>query len=174
MYMDVFPPCLHHVYTWYPQRLRRMSRVKDSCELLCECWELNLGPLEKQPLLFQWAISSPGNSYFYSLQVEMAETDQRKDPIQFQLGEPVSLLHFFNGAWWLLCCSVTKKSTLAWGSKLKESPFSAPGYYCLYNLNLSVDNILVFGGGCGVFKKYMYVLIRVSIAVKRHHDQDNS
>lgn len=64
MYMDVFPPCLHHVYTWYPQRLRRMSRVKDSCELLCECWELNLGPLDLasiSPVLIFMYIN---NTYF--------------------------------------------------------------------------------------------------------------
>ena len=25
--------------------------VTDSCELSCGCWELNLGPLEEQPVL---------------------------------------------------------------------------------------------------------------------------
>lgn len=25
------------------------TRVTDGCELLCGCWKLNLGPLEKQP-----------------------------------------------------------------------------------------------------------------------------
>jgi hypothetical protein len=25
--------------------------VTDSCELLCRCWESNLGPLEEQPVL---------------------------------------------------------------------------------------------------------------------------
>ena len=27
------------------------TRITDSCELLCGCWELNLGPLEEQPVL---------------------------------------------------------------------------------------------------------------------------
>lgn len=27
-------------------------RVSDSCKLLCECWELNPGPLKKQPVLW--------------------------------------------------------------------------------------------------------------------------
>jgi hypothetical protein len=25
--------------------------LKDSCELLCRCWDLNSGPLEDQPVL---------------------------------------------------------------------------------------------------------------------------
>jgi hypothetical protein len=25
--------------------------ARDSCELSCECWKLNLGPLEEQPIL---------------------------------------------------------------------------------------------------------------------------
>ena len=27
------------------------TRVRDSCELPCGCWELNLEPLEEQPVL---------------------------------------------------------------------------------------------------------------------------
>jgi hypothetical protein len=40
-----------------PSEVRRRcltsgTGVKDGCELPCGCWELNLGPLEEQPLLF--------------------------------------------------------------------------------------------------------------------------
>ena len=56
MWMD---GCLHvylyHMHAWCPGRPEsyKSSRtgVPDSCELPCGCWELNLGPLEKQPVL---------------------------------------------------------------------------------------------------------------------------
>ena len=57
MHMGVLPACVsvHHVCA-VPVEARRGCHipgtgVTDSCELLCGCWELNLGPLEEQRVL---------------------------------------------------------------------------------------------------------------------------
>jgi hypothetical protein len=47
---------VHHMHTHVSVEIRRGywipgAGVTDSCELLCGCWELNLGPLQKQPVL---------------------------------------------------------------------------------------------------------------------------
>ena len=54
-YMSVY----YHVHAWYPQRSQRSEEsvrssgtgATDSCEPPYGCWELNLGPLEEQPVL---------------------------------------------------------------------------------------------------------------------------
>ena len=59
------PTCMlaYHVCAWCPWRLGKgigssTTGVTDSCEPSCGCWESNLGPLEKQPVLL--AAVSPG------------------------------------------------------------------------------------------------------------------
>jgi hypothetical protein len=45
------------------------TEVTGSCELPCGCWELNLGPLDKQPMLLttELFISSSPKTTFLSL-----------------------------------------------------------------------------------------------------------
>lgn len=44
---------VYHKYTWCPEESVGPSEtgVTDGYETPCECWELNLGPLEKQSVL---------------------------------------------------------------------------------------------------------------------------
>ena len=49
---------LYYVGVWRPQRPEEL----DSCELLCGCWKLNLGPLEEQPVLWTAEPSVQSNS----------------------------------------------------------------------------------------------------------------
>jgi E3 ubiquitin-protein ligase NEDD4 len=56
--MSVLPACMsvHHMHTWCLWRPEEGVGspgigVTDSCELPCGCWELNSGPLKKQPVL---------------------------------------------------------------------------------------------------------------------------
>ena len=47
---------VYHMRAWCSQRPKGGtgtpgSGVKDSCELPCRCWELNLGSQEEQPVL---------------------------------------------------------------------------------------------------------------------------
>jgi hypothetical protein len=57
MGMSVLPTCMFmHFYAWCPRRpeegiIPPGTGVTSSYELLCVCWELNLGPLEEQPIL---------------------------------------------------------------------------------------------------------------------------
>ena len=55
--LDVLPACMsvYNIHVWCPRRPVEGDRypgtgAADSCELSCGCWELNLGPLEEQPL----------------------------------------------------------------------------------------------------------------------------
>ena len=64
MSMGVLPGCtsVPGVHVWCPQRPDNELRspragVTDSCEPLCGCWELNLGPLVKQPVLLTTKLS---------------------------------------------------------------------------------------------------------------------
>lgn len=54
--MDVLPACIsvHHMHTWCLLRLEECVRspgtvFTKSYEPPCECWQLNLCPLEEQP-----------------------------------------------------------------------------------------------------------------------------
>jgi hypothetical protein len=52
VYMYVYAPCACLV----PERARRQHHISgtgatESCESLCRCWNVNLGPVEEQPVL---------------------------------------------------------------------------------------------------------------------------
>jgi hypothetical protein len=55
--MNVLSACVsvYHVFIVLVETRRGIASpgtgVTDSCELPCECWELNLGPLEEQAVL---------------------------------------------------------------------------------------------------------------------------
>lgn len=55
--MTVLPVCMFvsYVYVWYLRGLEEGvvpgTGVTDVCELMCGFWELNLGPLEEQPVV---------------------------------------------------------------------------------------------------------------------------
>lgn len=51
---------------WLCEGVRSLgTRVTASCELLCTCWELNLGPLEEQPVFLTTKLSlQPPQNYF--------------------------------------------------------------------------------------------------------------
>ena len=51
-YMDVLPACMsaHPVCLSIKDTRHPGTGVKDGCEPLCGCWELNLGPLGEQPV----------------------------------------------------------------------------------------------------------------------------
>jgi hypothetical protein len=54
--------CLYHMRAWCWQRPQEGvgssgTEVTDGCESPCGCWELNPGPLEKQPVLNHRAFS---------------------------------------------------------------------------------------------------------------------
>jgi hypothetical protein len=58
MCISVWPVCMpvYHVHAWYLRRREETIRFsgtgfKDGCELTCECWELNIGPLKEQRAL---------------------------------------------------------------------------------------------------------------------------
>lgn len=58
MYILVLLTCLYlyHLSAWYPWKLGEGvgpsgTGVTDGYEPPCGCWELNLGPLEEQPVL---------------------------------------------------------------------------------------------------------------------------
>lgn len=58
MYMNVLPACMPvcHVYAWFPWRPEEDNELpgtgdSDVCELICECSELNRGPLEEKQVL---------------------------------------------------------------------------------------------------------------------------
>jgi hypothetical protein len=58
LFMGVLPACMsvYHVHAWCPQWLEEGigspgTRITDDFELLCGCWELNLGSLEEQQVL---------------------------------------------------------------------------------------------------------------------------
>lgn len=47
---------VHYLCAWHLQKAEEDigssgNGVRGSCELPCECWESNLGPLEEQPVL---------------------------------------------------------------------------------------------------------------------------
>jgi hypothetical protein len=53
--MCVLPVCtyVYHLCSWFSQRPEKGVRspeigVRDGCELICGCLELNLGPLEEE------------------------------------------------------------------------------------------------------------------------------
>jgi hypothetical protein len=55
MCMSVLSACTN-VCAWYPQRSKEgvgssETSLIDGYEPLCGCWDQNLGPLEKQPVL---------------------------------------------------------------------------------------------------------------------------
>lgn len=54
MCMSVLSGSTHHICAWYPQRseegIESPGTVPGSFEWPCGCWDLNLGPLEGQPL----------------------------------------------------------------------------------------------------------------------------
>lgn len=54
--VTIYVPCDHKVRKWCQIFLD--LELTDGCELPCECWELNLGPLQKQ-VLFCSAILQP-------------------------------------------------------------------------------------------------------------------
>ena len=43
----------------------------DSCELLCECWELNPGPLEEQSVLLTTEPSLQPHDFFFKDRVSL-------------------------------------------------------------------------------------------------------
>jgi hypothetical protein len=48
---------MYHMHSWYPWRPEEgigfsRTEVTEGYELPCRCWELNLGPLQEQPVLF--------------------------------------------------------------------------------------------------------------------------
>lgn len=54
---------VYHIHIWYSQTPEEGveshgTKVTVSCELLCGCWKLNAGPLEKQPALFKPSLLS--------------------------------------------------------------------------------------------------------------------
>lgn len=56
--MGALPACMlvFHMCAWFSQRSEESTgcpreRVKDGSEPTCGCWDLNLGPLEEQPIL---------------------------------------------------------------------------------------------------------------------------
>lgn len=60
MYMNVLTTWMlvYYMYVWClrrPKEAMRYPRIRatDSCEFVCRCWELNLGPLEEQPVLLR-------------------------------------------------------------------------------------------------------------------------
>lgn len=53
---------MYHIHTWCFRKSEEdirplKTRVRDHLELLDEVWELNLGPLEEQPVLLMAATS---------------------------------------------------------------------------------------------------------------------
>lgn len=57
--MSILHACIfaHYVSAWCPHRLKEViasprTNVTDDCELLRECWKLNLGRQEEQPVFF--------------------------------------------------------------------------------------------------------------------------
>lgn len=42
-----------------------LDRITYSCELSCECWEMNIGPLEEEPMIYlnQGAMPLPPSPY---------------------------------------------------------------------------------------------------------------
>ena len=71
--MDVLPACtsVHHTMPCALESysMVRLPGVTDTCESTCEHWELNLSPLEKQPVLLTTEPS------LYSLFKGFKETD---------------------------------------------------------------------------------------------------
>lgn len=63
--MHVYALCMYLV-PWKRKHNLEFPRtgVRDSCELLCGCWELNSCPLEKQPLLLTAEPSQPPKHIF--------------------------------------------------------------------------------------------------------------
>jgi hypothetical protein len=55
----VYMQSVHAVHVWCPWRPEEAIRspgpgVLEGCELPYECWELSLGPLQEQPVLFNF------------------------------------------------------------------------------------------------------------------------
>lgn len=61
--IEVLPVCvfLHHVCDWFLRRLEEVirypgTRITDSCQQTCDFWEVNLSPLQEQPVLFPFSL----------------------------------------------------------------------------------------------------------------------
>lgn len=46
--------CVPYIFAWCPQKPEEdaRTRVTEGCDLLYGCWELDMGPLQEQQLLY--------------------------------------------------------------------------------------------------------------------------
>lgn len=60
MFLPVYA-CVHHMQAWCPQKSEGVRSpgigIIDVCELPCECWELNMGPPQKEQVLLTTKVS---------------------------------------------------------------------------------------------------------------------